>query len=155
MKVKTIRKKQKPLVEAGLQPGDHIRVKRKRRFYTHHGIYMGDGEVVHVIGSVREKIDPEVRKTDLAGFLKGGKLKRRTYKERLPAFETIRIAERHISDKSYSMIWNNCEHFATYCVTGKKKSRQVNGTLSGLGTVATGVVVYVLTRIVKSAARKP
>ena len=155
MKIKTIRKKQKPLTEADLQAGDHIRVKRKRRFYTHHGIYMGDGEVVHVSGSIREKTDPVVMKTHLQRFLKGGTLKRREYKERLPAAETIRIAERHISDKSYSMIWNNCEHFATYCAIGKKKSRQVKGTLSGLGTVATGVVVYVLTRIVKSAVRKP
>ena len=155
MKVKTVRKKQKPLTEADLQPGDHIRVKRKRRFYTHHAIYMGDGEVIHVTGSIREKTDPEVKKTDLQRFLKGGTLKRREYKERLPASETIRIAERHISDKSYSMIWNNCEHFATYCVTGKKKSRQVKRTLSGLSTIATGVMVYVLTRLVKSATRKP
>ena len=154
MKSKILGKKKRALTEAELHPGDHIRVKRKRRFYTHHGIYMGDGEVVHVAGSIREKTDPEVVKTDLNRFLKGGTLKRREYKERLPASETTRIAERHISDKSYSMLWNNCEHFATYCATGKKKSRQVKGTLSGLGTVATGVAVYVLTRVVKAAGRK-
>lgn len=147
---KRVRKKQKSLMEADLLPGDHIRVKRTRHFYTHHGIYMGDNKVIHVIGSIREKVDPEVRETDLSGFLKGGTLKRQEYKERLPASETIRIAEQHISDKSYSMIWNNCEHFATYCVTGKKKSRQVRGALSGLSVVVAGVAFYVLTRTIKS-----
>ena len=143
------------LTEADLLPGDHICVRRRGRFYTHHGIYMGNGKVVHFAGSIREKIDPVVQETDLSGFLKGEILRRRDYKERLPASETIRIAKEQLSDGSYSMIWNNCEHFATYCATGKKKSRQVKRFLSGLGTVAVGVALFVLTRLVSSPGRKP
>jgi predicted Fe-Mo cluster-binding NifX family protein len=128
-------------------PGDHIYVKQNGRFYTHHGIYIGEGKVVHLAGAIREKVNPKVHKTDFSRFLKGGKLRRRDYKERLPDCETIRIAKEHLSDKSYSMIWNNCEHFATYCATGKKKSRQVKRVLSGLSTfVGAGVTLYVLTR---------
>ncbi len=128
------------LTETNLLPGDHIYVKRKGRFYTHHGIYMGDGKVIHFAGSIREKIDPVVHETDLSKFLKGGILRRRDYKQGLPASETIRIAREQLSDRSYSMVWNNCEHFATYCATGRKKSQQVKRILSGLGTVAVGVV---------------
>jgi hypothetical protein len=135
-------------------PGDHIRVRRKRRFYTHHGIYVGDGKVIHVTGSIREKVDPQVRETDLSRFLKGGTLRQRKYKERLPESETVRIAKRHISDKSYSMIWNNCEHFATYCATGKRKSRQVRRAMGGLSTVAAGAVAAVLGSIVSSRMKK-
>lgn len=142
------------LTEADLMPGDHICVRRTSRFYTHHGIYMGDGKVIHVTGSIREKVHPEVRETDLTGFLKGGTLKRREYKERLPASETVRIASRHISDKSYSMIWNNCEHFATYCTTGRRNSRQVKRAMSGLSTVAAGVIVVVAARLVSSMFRR-
>ncbi|MBW1856194.1 MAG: lecithin retinol acyltransferase family protein, partial [Deltaproteobacteria bacterium] len=104
-----------------LLPGDHIYVKRKTRFYIHHGIYIGEGKVIHFTGSIREKVDPEVRETDLTRFLKGGKLKRRNYQKRLSATETIRIAKKQLSNKNFSMIWNNCEHFSTYCATGKKK----------------------------------
>ena len=143
------------LTEANLLPGDHICVRRTRRFYTHHGIYVGDGKVIHVTGSIREKIDPEVRETDLSRFLKGGTLKRWKHEQRLPASETVRIAKRHISDKSYSMIWNNCEHFASYCATGKRKSKQVRRVMGGLSTVVGGVVAVVAARLVSSMLRKP
>jgi hypothetical protein len=92
MEIKTDRSRSAPLTEADLLPGDHICVRRRGSFCTHHGIYMGDGKVVHFAGSIREKIDPVVHETDLSRFLKGGILRRRDYKERLPASETIRIA---------------------------------------------------------------
>jgi hypothetical protein len=155
LEMKTDRSRSAGLTETDLLPGDHIYVKRKGRFYTHHGIYMGDGKVIHFAGSIREKIDPVVHETDLSRFLKDGILRRRDYKQRLPASETINIAREQLSDGSYSMIWNNCEHFATYCATGKKKSQQVKRVLSGLGTVAAGVALFVLTRVVLSPGRKP
>lgn len=139
----------------GLQPGDHIYVRRKGRLYAHHGIYVGDGKVIHFAGSIREKSDPVVHEAALSQFLKGGILRRRDYRERLAASETIEIAREQLAGGRYSMIWNNCEHFATTCATGKKKSRQVRRALSGLGTVAVGVVLFVAARAVSSAARRP
>ncbi len=155
MEMKTDRSRSAGLTETNLLPGDHIYVKRKGRFYTHHGIYIGDGKVIHFAGSIREKINPVVHETDLSRFLKDGILRRRDYKQGLPASKTIRIAREQLSDRSYSMIWNNCEHFATYCATGKKKSQQVKRILSGLGTVAVGVVLFVLSRAVSSLGRRP
>jgi len=154
MEVKLDHSKSAHLTGADLLLGDHICVRRRGKFYTHHGIYIGGGKVIHFTGSIREKVDPEVHETDLPRFLKGGILRRRDYKERLPASETINFAKEQLSDGSYSMIWNNCEHFATYCATGKKKSRQVRRAISGLGTVAAGVVVFVLNRVVSSTVRK-
>ena len=116
---------------------------------------MGDGKVIHVTGSIREKVDPQVRETNLSGFLKGGTLKRRKHEQRLPASETVSIAKRHILDRSYSMIWNNCEHFATYCATGKRKSGQVRRVMGGLSTVAAGAVVVAMARLVSSMLRRP
>jgi len=154
MELKTDRSRSVRPTESDLLPGDHISVKRKSRFYTHHGIYIGDRKVIHTTGSLREKVDPEVRETDLSRFLKGGILKRPVYEKRLPASETIRIAKEQLSNKNFSMIWNNCEHFATYCATGKKKSRQTKGVLAGLSIVAAGLGLFVLTRVVSSLARK-
>ena len=140
------------VTEADLSPGDHISVRRADRFYTHHGIYIGERRVIHLNGSMREKVDPEVRETDLSRFLKGGMLRRRDHKRRLPASETVRIAKEQLSNGSYSMIWYNCEHFATYCATGRKKSRQVKRAVSGLSiAAATGVVLGVLTVLVKKS----
>ena len=142
------------LSAAELLPGDHIYVKRRGRFYTHHGIYTGNGEVIHFTGSIREKTDPTVHKTDLSAFLKGGTLQRHHYKERSSASKTIGIAKEQLFGRNYSTLWNNCEHFATYCATGRRKSIQVRRVISGLGTVATGIAIYAFTRMISSATRK-
>ena len=136
-----------PLSEAVLVPGDHVYVKRTTRHYKHHGIYIGHGRVIHVSGSIREKRDPEVRETDLATFLNGGILRRRVYKKRLPASETIRLAKKKLHNTSFSILQNNCEHFATWCVTGKKKSRQVRKIAYGLTAATAGISLFALTRI--------
>ena len=129
------------LIEKDLNHGDHIYVRRKRLLYSHHGIYAGAGVVIHYKGAEKEKRDPAVIITDLYNFLNGGRLRRRNYKERLPYSESLRIAREHLSKKGYSLRVNNCEHFATYCATGKRKSKQVRramGSIFTLTFVATG-----------------
>lgn len=146
MSIKLHRSRSARLSEEDLLPGDHIYVKRSGRFYKHHGIYMGDGKVIHVSGSVREKVSPEVRESDLSLFLKGKSPKKMKYHTRLPASETIRTAKKLLRDGSYSMVLNNCEHFAAYCATGKKKSMQVRKIVAGLSTAAAGIVILALTK---------
>ena len=120
------------LIEKDLNQGDHIYVRRKRLLYSHHGIYAGEGIVIHFKGAEKEKKDPVVRKTEIEKFLNGGKLKRRDYKKRLPHAETLRIAKEHLSKRGYSLAFNNCEHFATYCATEKKRSAQVRNIFGGI-----------------------
>jgi hypothetical protein len=120
------------LTEKDLDYGDHIYVRRKGLLYSHHGIYAGLGKVIHFKGAVKEKKDPVVIITDVDNFLNRGKLRRREYKNRLHPPETLRIAREHLSKKGYSLTFNNCEHFATYCVTGKMRSRQVRGVVGGI-----------------------
>lgn len=66
------------LSKEDLNLGGHIYV--RRLLYSHHGIYDGDGNVVHYTGAEKEKKDPLVKETDIEDFLKGGKLRRRDYK---------------------------------------------------------------------------
>lgn len=120
------------LIEKDLNSGDHIFVRRNGLLYSHHGIYAGAGTVIHFKGAEKEKKDPVVRKTDIENFLNGGKLRRRYYKRRLPRAETLRIAGEHLTKSGYSLAFNNCEHFATYCATGKKKSVQVRKVFGGI-----------------------
>ena len=131
------------LTEKKLNYGDHIYVRRKGLLYSHHGIYAGEGTVIHFKGTVQEKKDPVVIITDMDNFLKSGNLRRRKYKYRLPPSETLKIAREHLSKKGYSLTFNNCEHFATYCVTGKKRSRQVRGIVVGSVSIALAVAAAV------------
>ena len=140
------------LTQKELIPGDHIYVKRRRHFYSHHGIYAGNGMVLHFKGAVREKQDPAVIISDMATFLKNGILRRRSYKQRLPHAETLQMAHAHLAQKGYSLVFNNCEHFATYCATGKKKSRQVHkivGSMATLTLAVTGLLIRKKRRINK------
>ena len=94
----------------------------------------------------KRKKDPLIRETDIEDFLKGGKLKRRNYKKRLPPSETLSLARKHLSNNSYSLTLNNCEHFATYCATGKRKSKQLRkavGGLVGITLAITGTIIRI------------
>jgi len=132
------------LSEKDLNLGDHIYV--RRLVYSHHGIYAGDRNVIHYTGEEKEKKDPLIRETDIEAFLKGGKLRRRDYNKRLTPSETLSLAKKHLSDNSYSLAFNNCEHFATYCATGKRKSRQLReaaGGLVGIALTITGTIIQI------------
>ena len=133
------------LIEKDLNSAGHIFVRRKGLLYSHHGIYAGEGNVIHFKGAEKEKRDPAVIITDIYNFLNGGKLRRRDYKERLPYSESLRIAREHLSKKGYSLRVNNCEHFATYCATGNKKSRQVRRVMSGI----VGVTIAITTAVIQ------
>ena len=53
------------------QPGDQLRVERTG--YYHHGIYAGDGRVIHFNGGPdAHAADVEVQETDISEFLRGG-----------------------------------------------------------------------------------
>ena len=143
--LQTDKHKGSPVVHSTLKDliaGDHIYVKRKGFFYSHHGIYAGYGQVLHFRGAVQEKKDPTVILSDMETFLKNGRLQRRTYKQRLPHAETLQIARAQLAQKGYSLVFNNCEHFATYCATGKKKSPQVSKIIGGMATLTLAVTGF-------------
>ena len=129
-----------------LVPGDHVYVKRPKKFYTHHGIYAGNGKVIHFTGSIREKEHPMVRETDIEKFAKNGIVKPRIYKNRIPHGKTLLTAKKSLSYDRYSFFWNNCEHFATYCALGKKRSGQVIRGVSALGTLAAASIAIIIKR---------
>ena len=138
----------KKISEEDLIRGDHIYVRRNGLLYSHHGIYAGEGAVIHYKGADKEKRDPAVIITDIDNFLNGGKLRRRNYKKRLPHSECLRIARKYLSKKGYSLRGNNCEHFATYCATGKKKSLQVRRVIGGIATITLAVTGTVMKKMI-------
>jgi hypothetical protein len=140
---------QKRLTKEDLIQGDHIYVRRLGLLYSHHGIYAGEETVIHFKGEEKEKRNPEVILTELESFLNGGKLRRRNYKKRLPHSESLRKAREHLSEKGYSLPGNNCEHFATYCATGKKKSLQVKRAIGGISMIAFPMIGKIIQKKIK------
>jgi len=118
------------LNKGDLAPGDHIYVRRSGILYAHHGIYAGNGRVIHFSGREKEKVAPLVHTTPLAQFLKGDELRRREYRHRLAPDETLRIACGQLDRTDYSLLFNNCEHFATHCATGRRESLQARRFLA-------------------------
>jgi hypothetical protein len=125
-----------------LARADHIYVRRAAG-YTHHGVDCGDGTVIHFTGEPgQQKINASIARTPLNDFLGGGEPKVRRYGKRDDADTTITRAESALGDSGYHLVMNNCEHFATWCCTGRKASEQVRGvgSLTAHGAIATATV---------------
>ncbi|XP_077962104.1 lecithin retinol acyltransferase [Gasterosteus aculeatus] len=127
--------------------GDLLEV--PRTLFTHFGIYLGDGRVAHLIPDVLSgdgrrvpetvtntrlvlgvlskrasvRVDPVEDFAYGAGILLNAADARRSA---LPGEEAARRAERLVGSVSYSLLWNNCEHFVTHCRYGSAQSLQTD-----------------------------
>jgi len=118
--------------------GDHLVV--DRGLYRHHAVDRGDGTVVHFTGPNQEKVLVSIRIDSFEDFANGGTIWVRVYGQRLEPEEAIRRAESMLGTTGYHLISNNCEHLASWCVTGNAESRQVE-RVSAMGGTATVALV--------------
>ena len=108
-------------------PGTHII--SPRHGYLHHGIYVGDGLVVHYAGLAYGLYHGPVEEVPLAQFAGGRGIWTRW---RPPAFEPgeiVRRARSRVGEARYRLLHNNCEHFCEWCVHGESRSYQVERLL--------------------------
>lgn len=142
--------------EVSVNRGDHLYCYRKDGLYTHHGIYVGEGMVVHYTGEPGQKENAAVKKTSLAEFAAGDEIRIKSHIFCSDADTVVARALGRLGERDYNLVFNNCEHFAHWCKTGSAESEQVQqkaggtaatgalgaaGTAAGLGVVgATGAV---------------
>ncbi|MEB3341876.1 lecithin retinol acyltransferase family protein [Okeania sp.] len=88
--------------------------------YEHHGIDCGDGTVIHY-----RKGTDTIERTSTREFTDGRKVYIKRYPLRYIADTVIQRAESRLGEKKYNLLFNNCEHFATWCITGLSYSQQV------------------------------
>lgn len=132
--------------------GDHIRV--RRGFYYHHGIDCGDGCVIHYNGSPLRRRDARVTRTPVEDFRRGGSVE---VIHRCPtdcADDVIARASSRLGESLYHLVWNNCEHFAWWCLTGRSRSRQVEKVAAGVLTIAAAACVAVVTLTTRPALHR-
>ncbi len=145
------------VVKYDLKPADHIysTIMDAGIPYTHHGIYIGNNEVIHY---ARKRVNGEVRtkrvmsiKTTLKEFLEDGyTLKVIHHNEKKSGkltTEVIEDATNRIGEKKYNYITYNCEDFAYDCSTDAPKSVQLNGISSILSVILLLGNLHPITRI--------
>lgn len=102
-----------------------------RRGYMHHGIYAGDGRVIHYAGFHRAFRSGPVEETSLEQFARG-----RVVSAQPPSAaqfggaEVVARARTRLGENRYRVWTNNCEHFVHWCLSGTGRSTQVE-RLSG------------------------
>lgn len=138
-----------------MKAGDHIYIRRPTG-YTHHGVYMGDGTVVHFSGEPGNKRGAMIRRDPLDFFRCDGVIRVREYDNRLPVEKVLDRAERMVGTTGYNLLFNNCEHFATWCVTGKATCAQVRtatstGAVGGSATVGAAGGIGVVAAVGEAA----
>lgn len=102
-----------------------------RRGYTHHGIHVGGGKVVHYAGLGRFLNRGPVEETTLAAFAGGRPVAvRRDVPERFPAELVVERARSRLGENRYRIVSNNCEHFCAWCVCGESRSEQIERLLA-------------------------
>lgn len=105
-------------------PGTELIVDRFA--YRHHGIYLGDGLVIHYAGRTRypHGLIETIALRDFVG-------RRRVRVGRTPAKslhgdDIVRRARSRLGERRYDIFRNNCEHFCSWCQVGESQSKQVD-----------------------------
>jgi len=118
-------------------PGSHIRTKMGEIY--HHGIYIGNDEVVQfgMPGEMMQdhkkiKVLRSNMKDFLVGFLEVRVYTKKELKEKRSDEEIVRIALLRVGEGNYNLLKNNCEHFAYECTFGVKKSDQVDSLIKDI-----------------------
>ncbi|XP_062430759.1 lecithin retinol acyltransferase [Rhea pennata] len=132
--------------------GDLLEV--PRTLFIHFGIYLGDNRVAHLMPDIlpaftddRRQIQQvvtnkrlilgviakmaSIRVDTVEDFAYGGSIlvnhMDRLFKDQLlGSEEAARRAEKLVGATAYSLLWNNCEHFVTYCRYGAAVSFQTD-----------------------------
>jgi len=108
-----------------LQPGSIIQFKRS--YYSHYGVYYKRNKVIHFDGTIQEKQGSSVILSNLYDISGEPFIVTDKYYnlEPIQSCDFIERCNDVLGTEDYNILWNNCEHMATYIRYGKKVSRQV------------------------------
>jgi HRAS-like suppressor 3 len=94
--------------------------------YRHHGIYVGEGLVIHYAGWIRywRGLIETIPLGDFAGRrpVRVGRMPT----ESLHGEDIVRRARSRLGERCYDVLRNNCEHFCNWCQVGESRSAQID-----------------------------
>ena len=104
-----------------------------RRGYLHHGIYVGNGKVVHYAGLAGGLHRGPVEEVPLARFTRGRPVWVKSHApSNFECREVIQRARSRVGEDCYRLLTNNCEHFCEWCLRGEHRSYQVEALMARL-----------------------
>ncbi|WP_028953293.1 lecithin retinol acyltransferase family protein [Synechococcus sp. CC9616] len=102
---------------------DHLQVPRQHGLFHHHGIDLGDGTVAHYLEG------REILRSPIDAFRQEQPITVIEHDAASTTGVTLRRAISRIGEQNYNLLFNNCEHFATWCKTGRHRSGQIESAL--------------------------
>ena len=122
-----------------LAAADHLQAPRQHGLFNHHGIDLGDGSVAHYLEG------REILRSPAQEFSRGQPISIVTYPAESCSAPgvVLRRAMGRLGEQNYNLLFNNCEHFAHWCKTGRHRSTQVEDWLhtGSVGALALGQFV--------------
>lgn len=107
-----------------VKAGDHLVTTRMG--YSHHGLYVGNGQVIHYAGFAAGFSKGAISLTSTAEFTQGHAWYIKPHDSALyDAPSRVERAHSKLGEDEYNLFSNNCEHFVSWCFDGKKSSEQV------------------------------
>ena len=98
--------------------------------YIHHGIYAGNGQVIHYGGFHHAAKRRPVEYIPLHGFAAGKGIKIQPEPDAIyTGIDVLERARSRLGEDQYQLLTNNCEHFCAWCVLGVGRSEQVRQCL--------------------------
>lgn len=120
------------------EPGDYL--VSSRPGYTHHGIFAGDGMVIHYAGLATGLNRSPVEITTLEAFSAGREVRVRSCPNPEHGGENaVTRARSRLGEDLYDIRMNNCEHFCSWVRTGKHVSTQVRTVEALIGVVGADI----------------
>lgn len=106
-----------------MQIGDHLVTPRMG--FTHHGLYLGNQQVIHYSGKSNGELG-QIELVSLEEFCDGKPCDVRDYIFRVYGRkESVLRAHERLGEAKYSILFNNCEQFVTWCIMGFGYSEQL------------------------------
>lgn len=100
----------------------------KRELYKHHGLYMGSGMVIEYSRSKGVQI------VNIEEFRENCSIEEFVHSDAIYDGETvIKRALSRVGENKYNLVFNNCEHFCNWSITGVAQSEQVQDVISSVG----------------------
>ncbi|WP_043288664.1 lecithin retinol acyltransferase family protein [Paraburkholderia oxyphila] len=111
-----------------LPVGAHLATKRPG--YVHHGIYIGNGRVIHYAGLSRRFCGGPVEAISIQHFSAGFDIEVVPHTHaQYTGSEVAHRASSRLGEHNYRLLTNNCEHLCQWCVFGQGRSDQVQACI--------------------------
>ena len=113
--------------------------------FVHHGLYAGNGRVIHSPGFKAFLRRGRVEEVSLEEFSQGHPWRIRNWpRTKVEGRDRLERARARLGEDCYRFWSNNCEHFVEWCISGVRRSSQIErfkARLFGVITLMAGLAL--------------